>query len=584
MSHQADAKGWLRDGNTGFTRGADGNTPPNVLSREHVAKATNTTFRGGKGARPRPGWRRRELSFATGTETNFETGRFQHAAFYDGNSRPSLMAHIGGRLFKTDVITWKVSDISVTDDPNSSKQPMGWSCQAENYFIYQDNQSLPIIYDGASSRRANRARSEIPVGNVMAYTMGRLVVALPDRTTFRVGDLVFGPSGTIGRGYRDSMLRFTENDYLNEGGEFVARVFGAPSGYGNITAMKAVSQTDTSLGQGPLLVGTPDTVFTLNLPFDRNTWKDMASALQTVSPIKGPLGQNSTVLVNGDAWYRADDGIRSFIMAQRDFATSWGNAPMSAEVDDTLAYDSPHLLEYGSGVHWNRWLIQTVSPATNNDGVVWHRGLAVIDFNPVGGIASKVNPQWDGIWTGLRILQVVKGRVAQRERCFVFALSDNDEIQLWEMVVEDKFDNVDDPIDWTLTVPSFPFGNIDQLKKLQAGRVVFHNVLGDLSGTVKYRSDQNPCWQPWDSFAVCSKDKDCSAECAGPRTYRAQPRAPIRLKTPPDVFDAIDNKNHRTGYEFQAKLELSGYGELQHLILFASDQPEQMGIEQRTQT
>src|SRR5512139_888223 len=160
MSHRADSPNFRRDGNLAFSRGVDSNAHPAELTRDQVAFAVNTTFRGARGARPRPGWRKcvgaglTKLDFATGTEANFTTGMFQHAGFYDGTGRPAIITHHGGRLFKIDLRTFKVSDISVTSDLNSASQPMGWHVQMENYFVYQDNQSLPIIYDGASSRRS----------------------------------------------------------------------------------------------------------------------------------------------------------------------------------------------------------------------------------------------------------------------------------------------------------------------------------------------------------------------------------------------------------------------------------------------
>src|ERR1041385_6903574 len=93
--------------------------------------------------------------------------------------------------------------------------------------------------------------------------------------------------------------------------------------------MHPAAMTDTALGQGPMLVGTPNVVFTVNLPFDRTTWKNLAEALQTANPIVGPVSQDSVINVNGDLWYRSLDGIRSYITAQRQFNGAWGNTPQS---------------------------------------------------------------------------------------------------------------------------------------------------------------------------------------------------------------------------------------------------------------
>src|SRR6185295_16706260 len=99
---------------------------------------------------------------------------------------------------------------------------------------------------------------------------------------------------------------------------------------------------------------------------------------QTVIPIVGPVA-NSFVLVNTDAWYRSLDGIRSFIMAQRQFNSGPGNTPMSNEIDQFIDSDSEQWLEWGSAVLFDNRLLQTVSPQMTPNGV-YHRGLAVLDF------------------------------------------------------------------------------------------------------------------------------------------------------------------------------------------------------------
>lgn len=572
----------LRDGNLEFSGGQDADGPLSMLDRNQVGFATNTTFRHGK-ASPRPGFVRRSLIFGDDSKASaFKTLMFQHAAFFDGTEQPMLLNSHGGRLWKTDLRTWQVSEVTPGGGRNSNKQRVGWSVQAENYWIFQDNQSYPIIFDGSGSRRSNPANKEVPVGNVMCYAHGRLSVALPDRQSFRVGDLVFGSSGTAALGYRDSILRFTENDYLNEGGDFVARVFGAPSGYGPITCMKAVAMENTQLGQGPMIVATPNMVFTVNLPFDRTTWKDLANALQTVNPIQGPLNQNGTQLVNSDIWYRAIDGIRSYIIAQRDFNADWGNTPQSAEVNGTLDRDTVNLLEFGSGALFDNRYMHTVSPVPSPMGV-WHRGLVVIDFNLVSKMKKKALPAWEGIWTGLRILQVVTGTVDKNLRCFIWALNAANEIELWEMVPGQTFDHVSDRIVWTIDSPSYNCGDGFFFKKLETGEIFIDEVSGQVDMKVKYRSDQNPCWEDWDNFSVCALEQDCTiigsypncpANPRPPMNLKPQFRSKLKMHQPDDDFDTINARKHRTGYEFQTRLEITGACSVKQLRIAALPEPE----------
>ena len=664
MSNRANAANWRKDATLAFSGGQDASRNPSAIDRDQVARAVNCTFRGDVAA-PRPRYIKRPLTFATNVQVPFETSYFQHGSFYNGggvsSSVPSLISSHGGRIFKIDLKTFAVSDVtpiknatttttanftipaagstvavsvsstanmfseltsvniagysftlisvdSLTQitvknllasqaaitvnspatvtyqvyDANDPTQPLGWSEQAENYWIYQDNQSYPIIFNGSASRRSDPKSKEVPVGNVMCYTAGRLAVALPDRQSFRVGD-IFGGASTQNGDPRTAILKFTENDYLNEGGDFVARIYGAPSNSGPILSMKACAMTDAQLGQGPMIVGTPNVVFTVNLPFDRTTWKNLSNALQTANPIIGPCGQDSTVLINTDLWYRSLDGIRSYIMAQRQFNT-YGNTPMSAELGDLLDYDTTFLLEQGSAVLFDNRMIMTVSPVQSPNGV-WHRGFVALDFNLVSTIRKKTAPAWEGVWTGLRALKIVKGLVDQVERCFIYALSATNTIELWELVTSVKTDNEGTPIQWGFDLPSYNCGDSDNFKRLETGRVVLENVSGTLNCVVQYRSDLGPCWQDWTQFNVCSKNEDCGPyDCAGPHTYKDQKRAPVKLAMPPDAFDPnFPGQNFRTGFEFQPRFNFTGYGEVRSFRMYCLDATESINTE-RTAT
>jgi hypothetical protein len=444
-------------------------------------------------------------------------------------------------------------------DANAPNITLNWCRQAENYWLLQDNSSFPVIFDGSKTLRANQATKQVPIGNVMCYGFGRLLVALPGRTTYRVGDLVFGNSGTEEHDRRDAILYFTENDYLNEGGDLVAKVYGAPSNGGNITAMQPAAMTNTSLGQGPILAGTPNVVFSVNLPFDRTQWKNLAEALQTANPINGPVSQDGMITVNTDVWYRSIDGIRSYITAQRQFNGEWGNTPLSAEVNSILEKDTEEWLEWGSGVLFDNRAMWTVSPQMTGHGV-YHRGLVVLDFNINSKLRKKSGPAWEGIWTGLRILKIVRTMVRNKERCFMWVLNDDSEIELWEM---DKKANEDTtasgatPISREMHTPAYNGGDNDRFKKLMTARLIVTGLVGSATITVQYRSDESACWNDWYTNTFCSKKEDCTPTGCVPKVYMPQTRFPIRLPEPPDDFDSITGKKKRTGYNFQLRIAVT---------------------------
>ena len=406
--------GRVTDGFASLERGVDSGRNPSLLPRNQAAWAENSIFRGGYWM-PRPGWKRLALlsaSQSTDYTVAFSEGKFQGAGFFDdAASRKGLMiAQTGGYLYRIEITNAGavVMDITPAGDPNSSIIQQVWMQQAESYLVVQDGQSRPIIFDGSTTRRAEA--DEVPVGSgPMAYGMLRLWVAMG--RNYVAGDVAGGPTG---------VLKFTENDYIAEGGEF-----SLPMSAGNITAMQFTATPNTALGQGELLIFTPDAVFSNTAPVDRDAWKNLVQPIQTITLINnGAQSQNSTALVNGDVFMRSRDGIRSVIQAVRYFQ-QWGNTPLSNELSRVLPKDDPTLLKYVSAVEFDNRLLMTCQPVPLTNGC-YFTGIASLDFEPITSMGEKQPPAYDGVWTGRQVYQLVKGRFAGVERCFAFCRSETD--------------------------------------------------------------------------------------------------------------------------------------------------------------
>ena len=486
-------------------------------------------------------------------------------------------------------VTFNAPIVYTKSDPNNPNNTLNWSVQAGIFWILQDNAAAAIIFDGAKTYRSDPSKSQVPCGNVMCYAQGRLLVALPDRQSYAAGDIYGGSSGTATYNFQDAQLYFTENNYLNEGGNFVARTFGAPNTAGDIVSMTALAQTDTQLGQGPVVIGTPTSVFTVNLPFDRTTWKNLQNPLQTNVPMLGPTGQSSTINVNTDLWFRSLDGIRSYVQAWRQMNGGWGNTPSSNELDDLLATDEANLLEHASAVLFDNRILVTVNPTETPQGVYW-AGLAVMDLDLVTSLRRKSPPAWEGLWSGIRpaatapyypgILKIITATVLGVQRCFMFVLNSQSLIELWELSKTDKFDQGSQqvPISSAVWLPSYTCGDQDRFKTLDAGRMLVNAVSGQLVWSVEYRTDEWPCWVPWQAGRACSINQDCGPfACSGPIQYQDQPRRPIRLGTPPDDFNGVTNISNRKGYEFQPRIRWTGYAEITGFYIFCSDTQEMLG-------
>jgi hypothetical protein len=577
------------DGFVSLERGIDSGRAASSLERNQCAFAVNTTFRGGY-PKSRPRFIKRPLTFADSDgDTDltllaaFQDGQFQGAAFYDGiTAESSLITSIGGNIYRIQPSAdFRVADIT-PDSGNSSRLAKAWFCQAEEFLLIQDGQSKCLAYDGSAARRLDKDH-DLPVGTCMAYGMGRVWVTLPDRFSFVAGDIVYGPSGTNHYGYRDAVLKVTENTFLSEGGAFAV-----PANSGGIRALTFTNNLDTSLGQGPLLAFTPNLIASVNAPIDRTVWKDLQYPIQTVAMTGyGALSDNGTVAVNGDIFYRSIDGVRTFALARRDFST-WGNTPASAEMNRVLELDTEHLLQYNSSVVFDNRLLSTVSPYHVGGHGVPHRGLAVLDFDILSRMYGKQQPAWEGVWTGLNILQLVKGMFGGSERCFAFVLNAANQVELWELDKEcgaDQSDIGESPVTWSFEMKSLDYDTPFDLKRLEYGELFVDELLGDLTIKAWFRPDSYPKWVSWrsDGWTESATDTMSSPNSvAPPDVMREQGRYKLKLPRPVDTVDTSEGKPFKHFFSVQPRFEFIGKGRVRQVRIAARPEQEHSRGEYKT--
>lgn len=570
----------ILDGFTRLSLGVDSGNPPEELPQNQCSFAINATFRG-KYARQRPVYVKRQLTFfdtdpeiQAALQSNFENGLFQHASNYSPSFEPEYpIVAIGGRIFRIDLTqNYSVQEISIPGDLNPNNRNIGWACQAEQFWIFNEGQSRPLIWDGATMRRATAY--EIKPGRQIACSGARLWYALPDRIHFRATDLSGSSSGTAAYNFTDALLRETENSFLNSGGDF-----SVPANSGGITAIHPSTQLDASQGQGPLQVFCKRIAFSVNAPTDRETWKNLNYPILTQSLIEvGSESQDSTVSVNSDLWMRSRDGLRSFIIARRDFGGSWGNTPQSFEMSRVLDMDQRDLLPWSKALEFNRRLLITCSPAYSDHGI-FHRGLIALDFSPTGSLLTKGNPDYDGVWTGLRVLQ----HVISQGRCFLFVLSQDKKINLWELledIAPGYLDNGETPVQWEVQSRALFGPDIFNLKKLYSGDLSYDQLFGTTTFEARFRPDSYPCWIPWpgggeDTWSECV-EKGCppsdNPPCTPQPPHRRGYRPKFRLPEPP--ASCLPEGASNLGQNFQVSLKVTGPARIKGFRVKAHVQPE----------
>jgi hypothetical protein len=396
---------------------------------------------------------------------------------------------------------------------------------------------------------------EIPAGRMGAYGMGVNALSLTDGISYVTSDVVGSGAGTQANNYRDAVLKMTQNTFLKGGGSFRL-----PGTGDQITAIWFPPLLDTSLGQGPLMIGTPFSVFSnFVIGTDPATWANITSPIESEAlKDNGPLGQNSTFICDSDTYFRSNIGIGSLIIARRDFfQNSPGNKSVSNEVGTILDPDSQALLSFGSGMSFDNRKVETVSPQTTTAGVI-HQGVVVNNSDLLSSLRSTVPSAWEGLWTGLNILQMIVGRVNGVRRAFAFSFNyTTNQIELYESLKEKTTsfaDNDVTPILWAFETPVLFNKNVKSLNdlvQLRDGEVYLSDIQGAVHVDVYYRPDFYPCWTKWNSFDVCqSTDANNSKPGYRMRVGLGEPDV-----TPCEIGN---NRPLRNGYFFQCRVVITG--------------------------
>jgi len=412
---------------------------------------------------------------------------------------------------------------------------------------------------------------ELPAAGPMDYYMGRIWYA--QGKVVSAGDIVRGTSGTAAYGFRDSILKITENP-LAIGGDG----FATPGDDGNIRALRHSANIDVSLGQGRLYIFTRKAVYSLQVPVTRTDWINAdytnGPLLTVVQLVNGSVNDRSVVAVNGDLYYRSfEPGVRSLVTAVRYFSQP-GNIEISANEQRLMRLEDRSLLYASSGVFFNNRLLETCVPADHPYGVTF-TAIAPMDFIPISGFNQASTPVWEGMYQGLNILQIAAADFGGLERAFIVnASTDTSRFQIWEISSASLFDNVDSRITYQLETAAFTWGDEAALKKLIGGEVWVDQVSGTVVFTVEYRPDSDSCWHLWHTWDICNVANTCEDPIA-PVCYPTTPlpnsyRATMSLPSPRTVCTSATGRPSNIAYQFQARITIKGACRLRGFWMHAS--------------
>jgi hypothetical protein len=426
------------------------------------------------------------------------------------------------------------------------------------------------------------------------------VATVTSATAFTIPVVVSeaGAGGTVTRfnaGQDSDLLRFTETTFLNEGGTL------APNGkVGRVTGLSFLPVQDTATGQGDLIAFCERGAVTLQVSVPREEWKNTQGFQRILFDNIGSTSE-SILPVNGDLFFRSKDGngIRTYRNARGEAGT-YGQTPISAELDPVLKQDTLWMLDQVSMVNFDNRLLMTCLPrqfprrATDQIQAdqfaaqpipTIYQGIAVLDFQTVSAGRGKSSAVFDGVWVGLRVLKLVTGTFDGDPRCFAICFHEDDtgrRIEIWEITKNDEYDT---PVEGQrritagIVTKAFNFADMMGLKKLIRCDLWFDDLGGGedfpFECELAYRPDDYPNFTTWQSFSRAFEteyeitynpppDDDTLVEPINrERGYAPQVRFPV----PPRTANIATNVPAYLGHDFTLRINWTGRAHLGRLML-----------------
>jgi hypothetical protein len=166
----------------------------------------------------------------------------------------------------------------------------------------------------------------------------------------------------------------------------------------------------TGSGIGELIVFGERGVSSFNVALARSSWQSTPISKVLFGGI-ACWSPRSIINVTSDLYFRGTDGLRSLAFTYQE-ATSGSIAlnGLSGELQSYIDRDDESTLPYVSAVWTQNRFLMPVVPQMDGS-ILTHLALASMDTSVLMAMASTQRPCWDGLWTGVPIMQVVKGYV-----------------------------------------------------------------------------------------------------------------------------------------------------------------------------
>jgi hypothetical protein len=572
----------------GFTSivAQDADTHPSYLPEFYVSESVNRTFRGGVN-RTRPSIR--NLQIVAGEDqpetivNDIQIGNFQGAYAYRKTkleANDGIVISVSGTIYFLKIVNNLAYAYKLIDG-NDPDMMHTWFVQAEDRLYIQNGYQNAISWGGdlsVAAYRLNPFQGKMPIGTIMEYAFGRVFVS--DRfNRIYASDIIYGA------GFTNTLNteNFTEITYWAEGG-----AFSTPAMMGNITGMKVMPDLGDNLrGQGALVILCANGAFSMDVSIPRADWN--TSNIQRVSLLGRGCASPYLTTVNSELWFRSHDGWAFYSNSQTEFYRYFSMRKLSRDVNKWVSRDTPWLKQFASTMFSNNYLVNTVAPQTKStqasNGITglhrYHRGMVVLDLDQ----GSSPNPdaqlsfRWNGLWTGIRPTQLLSANINGEQRGFSFSFDKDNKNRLYEVTnirTADYGPSGTREIESFFTTGRYDFGRSQQTnrflrKRITGGEMWLSEIPGEVTSSVEYRADSNPCWEeikPTSTYG-CPPCSPVVTDCVPRRGGNLYKR--YKFNTPdPSECNYLADIPAVEGSEFQIKVNLTGNATVDRVRLMAN--------------
>lgn len=581
----------LRDGWVSVAGGVNTSIVPCLIQDSQFAMGVNVSSRSGL-LHTRPRWQR--------VPFYIPSGRFQGAFIFRSRIIDYLAVVVDGALYLINLATGVriYCDTFPTTDFDRA-----YFVQADRYLIVQNGitrptENWPIIMDSQLlldngtvqiftsesgwaylGDQVNYNAKRVPIGTHMAYGQGRLFVTVSRlwdngllsgsaQWLYQAPNKYFVAGDILAPDNPDSVLAFTELDYLAQGG-----AFSLPTEHGEVTGMQFYRNAATGTGVGELIVAGEYGLSAFGVGAPRAQWADISLA-QSLFSNHGVESDRAFIPVNNDLAFRSVDGIRFMRFSKSDSEGSGSlvSLPQSMEISTLLDLDSATERHASSMACVDERVFLTTGAAELADATVNTKAfsfIAPLDLYVIGATQADKNfnakgtPAFDGLWNGPEMLQILN--IPRGDDSFLGAISrvSDTQTELWILDPTATYDGESDRPLCRVETKSFEWGDPTVLKEFKFAEVWLSDLRGPLDITMYWRSDNYALWVKCNSIHVEACD-----------TGERQARYALRFSpTAEGMFDPVSNRTLTKGYEFQFCLEWRGVAMIEKVRLISMPQP-----------